>query len=216
VLAALDALRELDLLRRGQERDLADVLEEELERVGRDLRLGMGLGLGLVRLVGADDGDLRLVERRVDVVELCRLEIELVERERELVGIDAARAVPDLQEPLPLVAREDFLDRRSSGSALRVVSGQTAPLPRERSHRSHTGGGRQNDDPLGQVGPGRRGRHVRFGRLDRFDRGPRMRATREAPCRQRRSAYAGSSRCSRSPSSLREGSLMRRSRTQAE
>jgi hypothetical protein len=142
VLAALDPLRELDLLRRGQERDLADVLEEELERVGRDLGLGVRLRLG-VGLVGVDDGDLRLVERRIDVVELCRLEVELVERERELVGIDAARAVPDLQEPLPLVAREDFLDRRSSGSALRVVSGQTAPLPRERSHRSYTGGGRQ-------------------------------------------------------------------------
>jgi hypothetical protein len=142
VLAAFDALRELDLLRRGQERDLADVLEEELERVGRDLGLGVRLRLG-VGLVGVNDGDLRLVERRVELVELRRLEVELVERERELVRVDAARAVSDLQEPLPLVAREDFLDRRSSGSALRVVSGQTAPLPRERSHRSYTGGGRQ-------------------------------------------------------------------------
>ena len=48
VLAALDALRELDLLRRGEQRNLADVLQEELQRVGRDLRLGLDLGLGLV------------------------------------------------------------------------------------------------------------------------------------------------------------------------
>jgi hypothetical protein len=66
------------------------------------------------------DGDLRLVERRVEVVELRRLELELVEGERELVGVDLARAIPDLQQPLTLVAREDVLDRRSSGRALRL------------------------------------------------------------------------------------------------
>ena len=37
VVAPLDPLRELDLLRRGQQIHLADVLQEELERVGRDL-----------------------------------------------------------------------------------------------------------------------------------------------------------------------------------
>src|SRR5262245_38795766 len=35
VVAALDLLRELDLLRSGEQVDLADVLQEELERVGR-------------------------------------------------------------------------------------------------------------------------------------------------------------------------------------
>ena len=146
MLAALDALRELDLLRRRQEGNLADVLEEELERVGRDLGLGIRVRLG-VGLVGADDGDLRLVEGGIEVVELRGLQLELVEGERELVGIDLARSVSDLQEALALVAGEDLLDRRSSGSALRVVSGQTAPLPRERSHRSYSGGGRQSDGP---------------------------------------------------------------------
>ena len=38
VVAALDPLRELDLLRRGQQVDLADVLQEQLQRVGRDVR----------------------------------------------------------------------------------------------------------------------------------------------------------------------------------
>ena len=143
VVAALDALRELDLLGRRQERDLADVLEEELQRVGRDLRLGLDLGLGLVH-VGVDDGDLRLVEGGIEVVELRGLQLELVERERELVGIDLARSVSDLQEALALVAGEDLLDRRSSGSALRFVSGQTAPLPRRPSHGSYSCGGRQS------------------------------------------------------------------------
>ena len=42
VVAALDPLRELDLLRGGEQVDLADVLQEELERVGRDLALELG------------------------------------------------------------------------------------------------------------------------------------------------------------------------------
>ena len=37
MVAALDALRELDLLRRRQQVDLADVLQEELQRVGGEL-----------------------------------------------------------------------------------------------------------------------------------------------------------------------------------
>ena len=94
VLAALDPLRELDLLRRGEERDLADVLQEELQRIGRDLGLGSTSGSGSSALVRVDDGDLGLFERRVEVVELRRLQLELVERERELVGVELARAVP--------------------------------------------------------------------------------------------------------------------------
>jgi hypothetical protein len=142
VLAALDPLRELNLLRRGEQRNLADVLEEELQRVRRDLGLRLDLDLGLVgRRV--DDRDLRLIERRIDVVELCGLELQLVQRERELVGVELTRAIPDLQEPLALVAREGLLDRRASGSALRFFCGQTAPLPRKPSHRSCMGGGRQ-------------------------------------------------------------------------
>jgi hypothetical protein len=165
VLAALDPLRELDLLRDGEQRDLADVLQEELERVGGDLGLGLGLRLGLLRFVGVDDGDLGLFERGVEVVELRRLQLELVESERQLVGVQLAGAVPALQQPLALVADEDLLDRRASGSALRFFSGQTAPLPRRRSHGSRTYGGRQSNAPLGQVGPGPRGGQLRARRI---------------------------------------------------
>jgi hypothetical protein len=165
VLTALDPLRELDLLRGREQRDLADVLEEELERIGRDLRLGLRLRLGLLRLVGMDDGDLGLLERCVEIVELCRLELQLVEGERELVGVQLARAVPRFQESLALVADEDLLDRRASGSALRFFSGQTAPLPRRRSHGSYPCGGRQSNAPLGQVGPGPCGCQLRARRI---------------------------------------------------
>jgi len=85
VIAPLDALRKLDLLRGGQERDAPDVLQEELKRVCGDL--GVGLGLALDLHLGGDDRDLRLVERSVELVKLARLEIELVEREGDLVRI---------------------------------------------------------------------------------------------------------------------------------
>ena len=89
VVAALDPLRELDLLRRREERHLADVLQEELQRVGRDLRVRLDLGLDVV--VRRDDRDPRLLERGVELVDLRRLELELVERQRDLVRVEAAR-----------------------------------------------------------------------------------------------------------------------------
>src|SRR3954447_1659667 len=55
-VAALDPLRELDLLRRGEQRVAAGLVQEELERVGGEGRLG-----GKVQIV--------LVEIRVDLVE---------------------------------------------------------------------------------------------------------------------------------------------------
>jgi hypothetical protein len=91
------------------------------------------------------DGDLRLFESSVEVVELRGLELQLVEGERELVGIELPGPVPGLEQPLALVADKDFLDRRSSGSALRLVCGQTAPLSRRPSHGSCRYGGRQSN-----------------------------------------------------------------------
>ena len=143
-VAALDPLRELDLLRGGEERHLADVLQEELERVGRDLGRRFGLGLAVVDRVSVDDRDLRLFQCCVEVVQLSRVEVELVESERELVGVELAGAIAALEQSLALVAREGLLDRRSSGSALRFFSGQTAPLPRRPSHGSYRCGRRQS------------------------------------------------------------------------
>ena len=147
VVAALDALRELDLLRRGQQRDLADVLEEELERVGRDLGAARPRARSRLVLLGMDDRDLRLVEGGVELVELARLEIELVERECDLVRVEPAGLEPGLEQALRLVGREDVLDRCSNRRALRFPCDQSAPLARRRSHRSHRGGRRQSVQP---------------------------------------------------------------------
>src|SRR5229473_3207425 len=96
MVAALDPLRQLDLLSGGEEIDLADVLEEELERVGRNLT---GLfGLLLLFLLGGDDLDLQLLESVVEVIDLSRLEIELVERDGDLVGTQMPVLFPRFQK----------------------------------------------------------------------------------------------------------------------
>ena len=78
VVTALDPLCQLDLLRCRQQLDLADVLEEELQRVGRDLALGRARGLILLlRVIAADDVDVRLLERAEDLVQLRRIQFEL-------------------------------------------------------------------------------------------------------------------------------------------
>jgi hypothetical protein len=129
VVATLDALRELDLLRCRQERNAPDVLEEELERIGRDL--GVRLGLALDLLLGVDDRDLGLVEGGVELVELARLEIELVECKSDLVGVELAVLGADLEKALRFVGREDVLDRCSNRRTLRFPC-QNAPIPRRR------------------------------------------------------------------------------------
>ncbi len=115
VVAGFDALCELHLLRGGEKRHLADVLEEELEGVGRDLRLGLPLlvgGLGGLAF-GADDLDLGLVEGGVELVELSGVEVELVERERDLLGVELAGQTARVDERACLVRVEDSVDHGS-------------------------------------------------------------------------------------------------------
>src|SRR5436190_3116658 len=86
VVAALDPFRELDFLRGCQEIDLADVLQEELQRIRRDLaRRLLDRRLVVVIAAGHDLG-MELLERVAEVVDLCRLEVELVERDGDRVG----------------------------------------------------------------------------------------------------------------------------------
>jgi hypothetical protein len=107
-VAALDRLRERDLLGRRQELVAPDVGEEELEAVRGardDLRLRLGRGLfgrllGLLRLVGVDDPDLE-----PDPLELARQVLEVVlvqlvlERERlELGRVEVAPLLRALDE----------------------------------------------------------------------------------------------------------------------
>ena len=95
VLAALDPLRQLDFLGGREQRHLADVLEEELQRVGRDLARLLDLGVGLVAL---DDLDLQLLERRVELVHLGCVEVELVERARDVLRDQLAGELAALEQ----------------------------------------------------------------------------------------------------------------------
>ena len=125
MVAALDPLRELDLLRRREERHLADVLQEELQRVGGDLRLGrLPRALCfLLRLRRIDDLDLLLVERVVERVDLGGVEVELVEGERDLV-----RGETPLRAPLSRSARPSS-DESTTSDAAAIRSGSlAAPL----------------------------------------------------------------------------------------
>ena len=107
VVAALDPLGELDLLRGGQQLDAPDLAQEEGERVDRGvalvdlerhLRLG---GLGLV-----DELDVRVLERAQNLVDLGRLEVELVERSRDLLVCHEAGSDPSLDQNTSFVEHE--------------------------------------------------------------------------------------------------------------
>ena len=91
-VTALDALGQLDLLLGGQQADLADVLEEQLQRVRRhvgaqvDLTLALAPSLGHrsfdLRLGGAglevlDDLDLGLLQEAVEILDVGLVEIDL-------------------------------------------------------------------------------------------------------------------------------------------
>ena len=140
VVAGLDPLGELDLLRRREERHLADVLQEELQRVGRDLGLGRlprALALGLDRRLGDDDLDLLLVERVVERVDLRGVEVELVESQRELVGVEPTLRTAVLEQRPRLVRREHGI--RIGRRAFRVTrcSAQDRPFRRVARNGSH-------------------------------------------------------------------------------
>ena len=98
LVAALDALRERDLLGRRQQLVLADVLEEELQRVrqhlrgvggpGRLLRLCCGVGLlGVLCLV---ERDRAVAQRCAHLLDRCFVEVELERQCLELGGLDPA------------------------------------------------------------------------------------------------------------------------------
>src|SRR4051812_44934078 len=101
-VAALDALGEVDLLLGGEQADLADVLEEQLEAVRRHVRTEVQLGLGLAPAalvgraldllrggldgrVGLDELDLALLEELVQLLDVGLVEIELGDRGGDLV-----------------------------------------------------------------------------------------------------------------------------------
>src|SRR5687768_5926284 len=93
-VAALDALREIDLLLRGEEPHLADVLQEQLKGVGGHVRLEVDRGLlapaaavdgalhhrGGVRRVVLDELDLGLLEVAVELLDVALVELNFGKR----------------------------------------------------------------------------------------------------------------------------------------
>src|SRR3954447_891337 len=110
VVTPLDPLGELVFLRSGQQIDLADVLQEELERVGRDLARRLRDRSLLLGFVGRDDLDMKLLERVVEVVDLGRLEIELVQRNGDLVSVQVTRLTSGIQKRLRVFRLEHIGD----------------------------------------------------------------------------------------------------------
>jgi hypothetical protein len=85
VVAALDALGELDFLRGREQRHAADVLEEQLEGVGGDVVcFGLEIELGLLGGSLLEHLDVQLLESVVELVDLRGLQLELVEAQRDL------------------------------------------------------------------------------------------------------------------------------------
>jgi len=107
VVAALDQLRELDLLLRGQQRPLRGLVQEELQRVGRrdgqvavDVRrLCLLLRLSAGAVVG--EVDVPVVELLVEVGQLPLVELMLLNELAEL---------REVQTPLLLALGEQRVD----------------------------------------------------------------------------------------------------------
>ena len=63
-------------------------------------------------LAAPDDLDVQLLERVVEVVDLRGVELELVQRERNLLGGQRSSLATDFEQPLDLVRLHHLSDRR--------------------------------------------------------------------------------------------------------
>ena len=119
-IAALDALGEVDLLLRGQQAHLADVLQEQLQRVGRHVRLeverrfrfapaapvGRTLDCargGDRRVDVLDELDLGALEEAVQLFDVGLVEVELGHRLGDLRVGEHADLLTLGQQPLDLI-----------------------------------------------------------------------------------------------------------------
>ena len=117
-VAALDPLRQLDLLRRRQQLVPAGLAQEELQRVGRRLErlrrrrrrlLGRRLGLGLALRLD-EQLDPAPVELLIDGVGLERIELERLQHLDQLDLPQLAAGLRRLEQRRQLLAGEDRLD----------------------------------------------------------------------------------------------------------
>jgi hypothetical protein len=122
-IAALDALRERDLLGRCEQRILADLVQEHRDRVrggGQAGRLGVELELvvGVVLVLVCANLDPALLERSVERLELVSLEVVLLRQRRDRVGVDEPVAGSIVEQPRDF---RGFEDGRADGASFRVV-----------------------------------------------------------------------------------------------
>ena len=101
LVAALDLLRELDLLRSGEERVAAGLVEEELQRVGRR---GREVAVD-VRRSGVDcfaavvgEADPALLDLRVERLQLVLAELQLLHGRAELGQVEAAGLLTGVEQ----------------------------------------------------------------------------------------------------------------------
>ena len=102
-VALLDPLGELDLLGGGQQRVAADLVEEELQRVGGHVASSSGLNsvrarVGAAAVVGQLDA--ARVDALVERCELLVLELELLRQIVDLAEVQAAVLLPALEQGL--------------------------------------------------------------------------------------------------------------------
>ena len=96
-VAALDALRELDLLGCGEQLMAADLVEEELQRIGSVDRLGRPDDL-LALVLGAHDLDAARLELPAELLDLDVLELVLECKRLELRLVDGPALLGVLDE----------------------------------------------------------------------------------------------------------------------
>jgi hypothetical protein len=137
-VAALDALRERDLLRCGQQRVAADLGQEQLQRVGgrrearglggAALELGVGVRGGSVGvLVGSADLDPAVLEGAGQLLDVLRLELVALDQRLDLGRLDEAPDLGLVQQLLSLMCVQQACN------LVLLLSSRSGRLP-SRSH----------------------------------------------------------------------------------
>ena len=106
LVAALDALGELDLFLGGQQRVAGHLVEEELQRVGRRVReVAVDVrALALLAPAVVADVDVALLELLVEVLDLLVAELERLDELVQLRDLDAAGLGSLVEESSDLVS----------------------------------------------------------------------------------------------------------------
>ena len=111
-VASLDRLRKLDLLRCGQQRVAAGLVQEELERVGRhrgDLAVHVRRLVDLRQRAIVGELDSARLDLLVQTVELVVVELELLDESREGRHVDAADLLAVLHQDAQLVVAHSLI-----------------------------------------------------------------------------------------------------------